>query len=195
MALSRFPISRPSSSSLFLVNLLRLNRPIPVVPPFGATVRLFHATPPTSDSGKQISGDHLRSTIKSFKFLQHPYQRQGPMEPCDLKEDANALFARLDMPGISKEGLKLWYEDESVYITGKEGEKDEKFLPEDRKGDMILNELPRRTISTSLAVSPRRFKIDQIKASLKNGVLRVVIPKHKHKPMEGNNDVACIEIE
>uniref|UniRef100_A0A5B6YLR4 SHSP domain-containing protein n=1 Tax=Davidia involucrata TaxID=16924 RepID=A0A5B6YLR4_DAVIN len=118
--------------------------------------------------------------FKTFGFMKHPYQMEGPGRSCDLQEDDDALYARVDMPSVAKEGLKMWVENNSLYITGEEGEKDEDCLPEERTTLQLQNESERRKFSTSIAIAPRRFKTDEIKAVLKNGVLRVVIPKLKH---------------
>lgn len=85
----------------------------------------------------------------------------------NAKEDEEALHLRVDMPGLGKEHVKVWAEQNSLVIKG-EGEKDS-----EEEGAAA----PRYSGRIELAGDV--YRMDQIKAEMKNGVLRVVVPKVK----------------
>ncbi|GAB4834177.1 hypothetical protein Ancab_032442 [Ancistrocladus abbreviatus] len=92
----------------------------------------------------------------------------GERRGWDVKEDENALHLKLDMPGLGKEDVKICVEGKTLVIKG-EGEKD--------TGD----EQSRRRYSTRIDLAPDLYKIDGIKAEMRNGVLKVTIPKVKEE--------------
>ncbi|XP_052208821.1 heat shock 22 kDa protein, mitochondrial-like isoform X2 [Diospyros lotus] len=88
----------------------------------------------------------------------------GPRRGWDVKEEDDALYLRVDMPGLGKENVKVSVEQNTLIIKG-EGEKEseaEEFGPR---------------YSSRLDLPPDLYQIDQIKAEMKNGVLKVVVPK------------------
>jgi HSP20 family protein len=90
--------------------------------------------------------------------------------PSDLIEDSDAYRLRIDMPGLSKEEVKVTVEDGQLVIKGEQNEEDKS---EERWSS--------RSYNTRLTL-PEHVKIEDVKAELKNGVLRVVMPKHKDDP-------------
>ncbi|KAL5703150.1 Small heat shock protein [Ranunculus cassubicifolius] len=87
----------------------------------------------------------------------------------DAKEDNEALHLRIDMPGLGKENVKISVEDETLMIKG-EGEKEAEG--EEESG---------RRYSSRIGLPPKLYKIDSIKAEMKNGVLKVFVPKVKEE--------------
>jgi HSP20 family protein len=99
----------------------------------------------------------------------------------NAKEDEEALHLRVDMPGLGKEHVKVWAEQNSLVIKG-EGEKEageDEATPPPRYNGRI--ELPTEV-----------YKMDQIKAEMKNGVLKVVVPKVKE---DKRKDVFQVNVE
>uniref|UniRef100_A0A0E0L9E6 SHSP domain-containing protein n=1 Tax=Oryza punctata TaxID=4537 RepID=A0A0E0L9E6_ORYPU len=97
------------------------------------------------------------------------------------KEDDDAVHLKVSMPGLGKEHVKVWAEQNSLVIKG-EGEKD----PED-DADAAPPRYTRR-----IELPADAFKMDKIKAEMKNGVLRVAVPKLKE---EERKDVFQVKVE
>ncbi|XP_061352520.1 heat shock 22 kDa protein, mitochondrial-like isoform X2 [Gastrolobium bilobum] len=98
----------------------------------------------------------------------------------DARETEDALLLRVDMPGLGKEDVKISVEQNTLTIKG-EGAKES----DDEEGG------PRRYTSR-IDLPDKLYKIDQIKAEIKNGVLKVVVPKMKE---EERNDVINVKVD
>jgi HSP20 family protein len=108
--------------------------------------------------------------------------RAAPMRRAwDAKEDEEALLLRVDMPGLGKEHVKVWAEQNSLVIKG-EGEKE---AGEDEGA-------PPPRYSGRIDLAPEVYRMDKIKAEMKNGVLKVVVPKVKE---EQRKDVFQVNVE
>ncbi|KAI4332747.1 hypothetical protein L6164_017630 [Bauhinia variegata] len=97
----------------------------------------------------------------------------------DAKETEDALHLRVDMPGLGKEDVKVSVEQNTLTIKGegaKEGDDEESV----------------RRYSSRIDLPEKLYKIDQIKAEMKNGVLKVVVPKMKE---EERSDALQVKIE
>ncbi|KAH0454084.1 hypothetical protein IEQ34_018408 [Dendrobium chrysotoxum] len=97
----------------------------------------------------------------------------------DAREDNDALYLRIDMPGLGKENVKVSAEQGTLFING-EGEAE--------AGDQESH----RRYSTRIDLAPELYKLDAIRAEMKNGVLKVIVPKVK---LEERRDVFNVNIE
>lgn len=103
----------------------------------------------------------------------------------DWKETPNAHIFKADMPGLRKEEVKVEVEDDRILQISGERKKE----AED-KGDTW------HRVERSSGKFMRRFrlpenaKVEQVKASMDNGVLTVTVPKEEIKKL----DVKSIEI-
>lgn len=93
--------------------------------------------------------------------------------PWDIMENEKEFKMRFDMPGLSKEDVKVSVEDGVLVIKG--GHK-----KEEREKDSWLAR-SYSSYNTRLAL-PENCEMDKIKAELKNGVLNISIPKGKVEP-------------
>lgn len=93
--------------------------------------------------------------------------------PWDVMENEKEFKMRFDMPGISKEDVKVSVEDGVLVIKG--GHK-----KEEREKDS-WSARSYSSYNTRLAL-PENCEMDKIKAELKNGVLNITIPKGKVEP-------------
>lgn len=99
----------------------------------------------------------------------------------EAKEDENALHLRVDMPGLGKEDVKISVEQNTLVIKGEEGER-----------DSDEEEIEGRRYSSRVELPPELYKVDGIKAEMKNGVLKVMVPKVKE---EERKDVIQVNVE
>ncbi|PKI39817.1 hypothetical protein CRG98_039862 [Punica granatum] len=118
------------------------------------------------------------------QFVENPFLSArgvggGSRRSWDVKEDNDALFLRMDMPGLGKEDVKISVEQNTLIIKG-QGEKETE------------DEESRRRYSSRLDLPPNLYKLGEIKAEMKNGVLKVVVPKVKE---EERKDVYQVKIE
>lgn len=106
----------------------------------------------------------------------------GARRGWDIKEKDDALYLRIDMPGLRREDVKLALEQDTLVIRG-EGKDEDDGGEEGESGN--------RRFTSRIGLPEKIYKIDEIKAEMKNGVLKVVIPKMKE---EERNDVRQIEV-
>ena len=102
--------------------------------------------------------------------------QEGPffVPNVDIFEDNDNLVLLADMPGVSKDNVDIRIEDGQLCIQGK--------VSKEAPGDYVLSEYSIGDYYSNFALSTI---IDQssIQASMKNGVLRIVLPKSdKSKP-------------
>ncbi|KAL3521163.1 hypothetical protein ACH5RR_019312 [Cinchona calisaya] len=103
----------------------------------------------------------------------------------DWKETPEAHVFRADLPGLKKEEVKVEVEEGRVLqISGERSreqeEKNDKWHRVERSSGKFLRRFG----------LPENVKVDQVKASMENGVLTVTVPKEEVKKA----DVKAIEI-
>ncbi|KAL5982247.1 hypothetical protein ACLOJK_016318 [Asimina triloba] len=98
----------------------------------------------------------------------------------DAREDENGLHLRIDMPGLAKEDVSVSAEQSTLIIKG-EGPKES---DENDEGG--------RRYSSRIDLPPELYSLEGIKAQMKNGVLRIYVPKVKE---EERKDVFQVKID
>jgi HSP20 family protein len=91
--------------------------------------------------------------------------------PWDFKEKADSYRMRIDFPGLSKEEVKVYVEDNYLVIKGEHKGEETKKDDDDQWSSRSYGSYSTRIIL------PDNANTEQIKAELKNGVLFVSIPK------------------
>ncbi|KAL6503834.1 Heat shock 22 kDa protein, mitochondrial [Orobanche gracilis] len=97
----------------------------------------------------------------------------------DARETSDGLYLRVDMPGLGKEDVRVSVEQNTLTIRG-----EVKKESEDDEGG--------RRYSSRIDLPERLYKTDDIKAEMKNGVLKVFVPKIKE---EERTDVFQVNVE
>ncbi|ESW09740.1 hypothetical protein PHAVU_009G152500 [Phaseolus vulgaris] len=103
----------------------------------------------------------------------------------DWKESPEAHVLKADIPGLKKEQVKVEIEDDNILqISGERNvekeDKNDKWHRVERSSGKFLRKFR----------LPQNAKVDQVKASIENGVLTVTIPKEEvNKP-----DVKAVQI-
>lgn len=90
--------------------------------------------------------------------------------PVNVFEDAEGITLEADMPGVSKDRLRLQVDQDSLLIEG-----DVHFAMPDGM-EALYADIRATRYSRSFALS-RELETNRIDASLKDGVLRLRIPK------------------
>lgn len=136
---------------------------------------------PLNTSFRQLSGN-LRSNFPSSSNSETASFAHAMI---DWKGTPNSHVFKADVPGLRKEEVKVELEDDRILLISGERKRD----MED-KGDTW------HRIERSSGSFMRRFrlpenaKVDQVKASMENGVLTVTVPKSEAK----KPDVKSIKI-
>lgn len=95
------------------------------------------------------------------------------LPPVDVLEDQAGITLYADVPGVTRENLELHVEGDNLFIEGKIAVE----MPEALEATHV--EVPRAHYRRVFALS-REFDTGKLKAELKNGVLRLLIPKAEH---------------
>ncbi|KAJ6392545.1 hypothetical protein OIU84_026848 [Salix udensis] len=112
----------------------------------------------------------------------HPFVKEGPELLYDLKDEFDAIYARVDLPGVSKEGVKMWVKDDSIHVRGQEVKKVSLYSKEEEP----------RKYSFEIDLPENEYRAEDIRAVMESGVLRVLVPKIKPEEIA---DAFVINIE
>jgi len=107
------------------------------------------------------------------------YENAVWMPLTDIKEDKDKYFLMLDLPGVSKEEVKVGYSNGQLSISGERKQEKEN---KDSKFHRVERVFGRYYRSFTL---PQKIKEDKIEAEFKDGQLMITVPKAEEaKPKE-----------
>jgi len=114
------------------------------------------------------------------RFPQREEIGEGIWAPCvDISETKDDLVITAEIPGISKDNIKISLNDNILTLKG------------EKKQEKKVDEENYHRIERSYGAFHRSFTLpttvqqDQVKASYKNGILRIILPKAEEaKPKE-----------
>jgi HSP20 family protein len=107
------------------------------------------------------SGDFARQT----EFF------NGWTPAVDLYEDKDHLYVRAELPGLKKEAIDVSVHDGVLSISGERGLEEQKEEEETYRSERFMGRFHR-----TLAL-PKAVNVDQVKATYKDGLLTVTLPK------------------
>ncbi|CAO2816395.1 unnamed protein product [Amaranthus hypochondriacus] len=121
-------------------------------------------------------GAFLTDPFRRFYWSSPIYGEWSANTPLlDWFETSTAHFFKFNVPGYSKENIKLEVDEDNVlHIKGEGGRKEES-----QGKDVIWHAAERGGKSDFYRQIelPENTKVDQIKAQVENGVLTIVVPK------------------
>jgi HSP20 family protein len=109
-----------------------------------------------------------RSLLPSMPRL---FEEIEPVPSVDIYEEGDNIIVKSDLPGLTKEDIELNLTDDTMTLSG-ERKKEEKV----EKKDFFRMERSYGSFKRSFAL-PAEVQTGKAKASFKNGVLEVKIPK------------------
>lgn len=89
----------------------------------------------------------------------------------DISEDESEYLIKMDIPGMDKKDIKVNYQDGRLTVTG-----ERKTESKEEKKDYIRQERYRGSFYRSFTLTDS-IKDEEIQASFKDGVLKLVVPK------------------
>ena len=104
---------------------------------------------------------------------QAPNDEPSLLPPVDVLEDDGGITLYADLPGVSKENLDVHVDGEKLFIDGKIALE----MPKEMEATHV--EVTRSRFRRVFALS-REFDTGKLTADLKQGVLKVRIPKAEH---------------
>ncbi|KAK9280407.1 hypothetical protein L1049_014096 [Liquidambar formosana] len=124
--------------------------------------------------------------LKDFPFPEFSRETSAFVNTrIDWKETPEAHVFKADLPGLKKEEVKVEVEDDRVLqISGERSRENEEKNDTWHRVERSSGKFMRRFRL------PENAKMDQVKASMENGVLTVTVPKEEVK----KPDVKAIEI-
>ncbi|MGD0915780.1 MAG: Hsp20/alpha crystallin family protein [Thermodesulfobacteriota bacterium] len=102
--------------------------------------------------------------------------RGGWSPPVDILEIENEVVLKVDLPEMVQSEIDIKVEENTLIIQG-----ERKFLKETPDTNYLQIERPYGTFHRHFTI-PRTIDLGKIKASYKDGVLRVVLPKKEEVP-------------
>ncbi|KAG6546570.1 hypothetical protein Mapa_012119 [Marchantia paleacea] len=111
--------------------------------------------------------------------------RRSLRTPWDFKETEDSFQLRMDMPGLDKQEVKVYIEDDCLVIKGEHNA--ERKSEEDQWSSRSHGSY------SSRIMLPDNADPEKIKAEMKNGVLNVTVPKVREE--ERKKNVIDVSIE
>lgn len=135
--------------------------------------------PSYSDVFYPASSRNLSQILNMKDFLSDSPVASAIRRRWDAKEKEDGLYLKLDMPGLGKEDVKVSVEQNTLIIKG-EGQME---YEDEESG---------RRVSSRIDLPDNLYKINEIKAEMKNGVLKLFVPKLKE---EERTDVLQVKVD
>jgi HSP20 family protein len=136
-------------------------------------MRFINFEPVNFDSVKNLNfyGDGIKSLLDEFTGLQ--FNDTSTFNPkFDISEDKNKLYFEAEIPGISKNEIKISMQDNILTISG-----EKKKSEEVKEKNYFRTERTYGTFKRSFTL-PSDIDIEKTEAKFENGILLISIPKY-----------------
>ena len=127
----------------------------------------------TTTSGKDNSAVRASSGDGQGRDTRDPRDTRAMLPRVDVLEDTTGITLLADLPGVSKERLELKVEGDTLLIEGEVGTP----MPPQMQSVYAEIRVPRYRRAFTLS---RELDTGRVEASMKDGVLRLRIPKQEH---------------
>ncbi len=129
--------------------------------------------------------NEMKHFFESFKFpLSTTFEKPEYLPKVDTSEDEKNLYLTAELPGLTKEDVKITISEGILCIKGKKERKEEKKDKNFHRVERSFGEFMREFELTE------GFQKEKITAVVKDGVLEVTIPKNgASKPKEAEQVV------
>jgi HSP20 family protein len=118
-----------------------------------------------------------RMTRLFDETLSRIWKEEMPREvwspPVDVFERENEVVLKIDLPEVNQSEIDIRVEENTLTIQG-----ERRFIKESPDANYLKVERPYGTFQRTFAV-PRGIDQEKIKASYKDGVLRIALPKRE----------------
>lgn len=94
--------------------------------------------------------------------------------PWEIKEGEGEYKMRFDMPGMTKEDVKVWVEEKMLVVKAEKVPKNKNGNEEQEEDEWSAKSYGRYSSRIAL---PENIQFEKIKAEVKDGVLYITIPK------------------
>ncbi len=122
---------------------------------------------------EEMFNEYLRRPLLRSRWSDFPHMFSGeePVLSVDIYEEGNNVILKSDLPGMTSDDIEITLTEDSITVSG-EKKKEEKM----EKEDYYYVERSYGYFSRTLHF-PVEVKEDEARASFKDGVLEVTIPK------------------
>ncbi len=118
-----------------------------------------------------LFNDAFKSIFNSPFFSERTFDTSNILPKSRISEDKDNFYLNLEMPGVSKEDLKINLENNVLSVSGTK-----KNTKKNEDTNLIMNEIYYGEFSRSFTVTDD-IKKDNIEAEFKDGILNIVLPK------------------
>jgi len=125
-----------------------------------------------SDVGHIFDGEFSKSTKKSSSY-------ETFVPKTLIKDRSDSIEFTLEVPGLSEDDFQIKFKDNKLTVTG-----DKKTSHNEEKDSITYSEIGYGKFERSYMLDAKNFDSENIKASLKNGLLTINVPKVKKEEEE-----------
>lgn len=118
-----------------------------------------------------LFNDAFKSIFNSPFFSERSFDTSNILPKARITENKDNFFINLEMPGVTKEELKISLENNVLSVSGTK-----KQVKKTEDTNLLMNEIYYGEFSRSFTVTDE-IKKDNIEAEFKDGVLNITLPK------------------